>query len=230
MKVTTANVYAFNRERDAARERLEQSGAVVIGAQEAWQFGPLGGYHRLGSTLGGRPALEVPIFLRKDAATYLGGGAYRVKPDLGASYTPERWITWARFEHAGYRWCAINTHFDAALQDRDTGEVYAGAARVQWAQRHMRQLLAEIRNQRGAGYRPLVTADFNYFPRSHQDELWRWSPHIALERARLHYEWHRLDGIGVPARFEHSSARPFELPGSDHKAVSVSITLPGRNA
>lgn len=226
MKIITSNVYAWNREQDAAKQVLSDSAAVVIGAQEAWRFGEIEGYQRCGSRRGGKPAQEVPIFLRDHGTRYLGGGAYMVKPDLGDSFTPERWITWIRFAHHGHRFAAINTHLDAALQNRETGEVYHSAARVEWAETHMRRLLREVRHQRRAGYKPIVTADFNYFPRKGQTELWRWSPHLALERARLHYEWHRLDGIGVPARMEHGNAHDFELPGSDHRSVSLVLHVP----
>lgn len=228
MKIITANVYAHNRQMEDAKQTLEDTRAVVIGAQEAWRFGVMHGYSRHDGD-GERACLEVPIFLRREGTEYLGHGAYRVKPDLGASYTPERWITWLRFRHAGHQLVCINTHFDAVLQDPESGDVH-DAARVEWAAFQMRRLTAEVRKHRRDGFKPIVTGDFNYFPRPGQSEPWRWSPQVALTRNRLDYQWHRLDGIAVPSRLEATTAHDFVLPGSDHRAVYRHLDLPKRGA
>lgn len=228
MKIITANVYAFNREQEDASRVLEDSDAVAIGAQEAWRFTNLDGYSRHRGD-GGRGALEVPIFLRKRDTAYLGHAGYRVTPDLGTSVAPDRWITWCRFRHDEHRFVLINTHVNAALQDRDTGELYQ-AARVEWAERHMRAVVAEVRRHRRDGFRPIVTGDFNYYPRAGQSEPWRWSPHVALTRIRMDYKSHRLDGIAVPSVLESTTAHDFDLPGSDHRAVSVHLDLPRKAA
>lgn len=225
MRIVSANVYARNREVDQASQRLEDTNAVGIGAQEAWQFGTLAGYSKYVGA-GGRGAQEVPVFLRRRGTTYRGHGAYFVKPDLGTPITPDRWVTWVRFTFRRRRWVLINTHADAALQQPD-GDL-TRSARVRWAETHMRQLVREVRRQRRDGYRPLVTGDFNYFPRAGQTDPWRWSPHVALTRVGLHYQWHRLDGIAVPARLEAHELHDFHLPGSDHRAVSVRLDVPPR--
>lgn len=229
MKVITSNVYAWNREQDAACRVLTDTDAVVIGAQEAWRFPTPDGYTRHGEGIADgslKGAAEVPVFLRREGTTFLGEGHYKVTPDLGSSDAPDRWITWVRFAHAGHRWCLLNTHVNAALQDRDTGEVFHGQARVLWAQRHMEAIVREVKRQRRDGFRPLVTADANYYPRPGQTDVWDWSPHVALAKVRMVWHGHRLDGIGTPSTLDTGFPRDFELPGSDHRSLAVRITLP----
>lgn len=220
----SANVYGHNRSAEQLRQRLEETGAVGIGGQEAFWLGHLVGYRRLCGDQG-RGALEVPIYLRRDV-TYLGHGAYKAKRDLGTPITPERWVTWARFRvGTSRRMVLINTHLDAALQNRDTGEIL-DAPRVDYAEGHMRMLAAEVRRQRRDGFLPFVTGDFNYFRRRPGQPLWRWSPQALMPRLDVSYHGHRLDGVGVPRGVAVLEAGPIALPGSDHDGVSVAVELP----
>lgn len=232
LTIVSANVYTANRRRDECREVLEDLDADVIGAQEGWWLNSLLGFNRLRADyLGGRGAVEVPIFLARDLE-YHGHGARYVHRDIpGSRVAKERWLSWCRFVKAGHRIALINGHINAALQQPD-GDVYR-ADRVDLARRHMKAIVREVRRTKADGYLPFVTLDSNYRRRAGQDvdELWRWSPHVALDRVGLKWISHGLDGVAVPVELDVRASlrypRDFVLPGSDHRGVRIDVDLPG---
>lgn len=228
VKIITANVYTANHSELQAREALESRGADLIGTQEAHWLAGLDGYKRhRPDWAGDRFSVHNAIFLSQ-VHRYEGHGGYRVTDTIeGDKFGPARWITWCRGLVDGHQLVHIDTHINAQIQNRTTGALHSGP-RVDEARKHMRALVREIRRQRADGWDPVVTLDSNYARRDGQRRLWRHSPHRAFPRAGLLYLPRHIDGIAVPKGSTVQVAGPFDIPGSDHRGLELTVDIPRR--
>lgn len=224
--VKTANVYVANRRKTDAADAFAADVADVIGTQESWWLHGIPGYRRFrAATLAGHHTVQNAIFLRS-GYDYEGHGAYRVTHGIpGDKFAPDRWIVWLRFRaENGHRLCAIDTHINAVIQRR-SGKLRPGP-RLAQAEIQMRALYREIREQRAAGYDPIVTLDANYARKARQRRLWRWSPHRTFARAGLDYYAHGIDGIAVPRGSRIAEAGRYLIPGSNHAGFELIAEIP----
>lgn len=225
LHIVTANVYTANKREDAAEQALERRKADVILTQESHWIARLSGY-RL-SRASQPPGTDrhstqnaVHVLARHP---YEGHGAYRVTDELeGDKFAPDRWITWERFLAHGHPVCAISTHVNAVLQNKD-GTMRKGP-RIDQARLHMLALGREIQRQQRDGFDVVVGLDANYANKGQR--LWRHSPHRTFPRAGLRYVPRHIDGIALPKVAKVHGAGSFDVPGSDHRGFELTAEIP----
>lgn len=234
MKVVSANFYRGNSKPLEAARMLRDMHAHVVGVQEAVRR------HRLIMTTMRKDYLgfagsedvkagrEVPVFLQKnEQIRYLGDGAYLVSDRVDPSNSgiaPDRFLTWVRFEFKGRKYCLINIHPNAVVQNKKTGGFLKGLKRVREYKKSMRQLEQEIKAQQNDGFAVLVTGDLNWRPIGQR--VFKWSPVAVFERNGLEFVNVGVDYVAWQSNAFKMHGK-FVIPkgenGSDHPWVGVNL-------
>lgn len=130
----------------------------------------------------GQHSREVPIALRRAPVTILERvELVRLSRDIpGPGTGNDRWMNVVRFTHRGHPYFHVATHWNAAIQDRETGKMKQNA-RVDATVTASQLLLSEVGRLIAEGREGWVTADFNY--RVHHVpgfRLWEHSPQTCF--------------------------------------------------
>lgn len=153
---------------------------------------------------GGRP-IEIPGFVNKKLANEIDFQYIAISPGIAnVSFVKPRGITLMKYilkvtdKHGKtekQKVAHIHTHWDAALQNKDTGGVYTNAKRVAFARDNSRRIEALARRLMEHGWAVFITGDFNYrnFKWLARFRLWYYSPQRMFKRLKLHYEEQGLD-------------------------------------
>lgn len=224
IRVLVANVYVGNRRVRDDLELFQEIGPDVVGVSEGHRLPrtlPYG-FRRWQTGKGGKWSREVPVLVRRSKAIdvqaqrYVKGAEgvrdYARKGHRWTRVGKPRWITVVRLEKDGRPVSIINTHMHAAIVGKK-GQPLLGSRRVRQYRTHMKRLLQVVREERAAGFEPIVTGDLNYPPRG---DRWRWAPDVALKRVGLEYVQHRVDGFAADPEVFEISHDLIEPKGSDH--------------
>lgn len=211
-------VQVENNARRAAKSRARSIGFTEI------DKGPVDDVSKLrrampGYTLyapdKGQHSREVPIALRKNPLIKASASSIQVSKDLGPGISNDRWmtiLTW-QFRASKRKTAHINTHWNAAIQDRPTGRLKA-SARSKAMNNAGRRLEAVIRLLLMQGYDVIVTGDFNYRSDKDASRAWYYSPENIFKRTGL--KWHNdgLDWIAWSKGLKKKNIKTIQ-PGHD---------------
>lgn len=235
MRIVSANLYVGSKQKRKDAIKLDSLNAVAYGLQEAAYSDHIvmnvmrDEYHLFSAAEAGKSGREVPILLRKKGVNYLGDGAYLVSRRVKANNTgiaPDRYLTWVRYEYKNKKYCLINMHPNAVVQNRNTGRFRSKKIkRVREYIASMKELQEEIRQQRRDGYTPIVTGDLN-FRDIKAAKLVRWGPVAVLKRCGMAYQAVGLDYVAWDKkRLAKKSSRVISASktGSDHPWIVVNL-------
>ena len=141
---------------------------------------------------GGRP-IEIPMIANRASTYKLDYKYFPISPgNPEVDFSVPRGISVLRYElrsktHA-LKVAHIHTHWEAALQDRQTGKIKSNQ-RVEWTIENSIKLESLIKRFKEEGYAVFVTGDFNYRDYSWRERfrLWRYSPQKIFKRTSLKY-------------------------------------------
>lgn len=235
MRIVSANLYVGSKQKLKDAQILSGLKAVAYGLQEA-AYGDdevmrvMGKeYNLFAAAEAGKSGQEVAVLLQKAGTTYLGDGAYlvsdRVRPD-NRGIAPDRYLTWVRYEYKGKKYCLINMHPNAAVQNRETGRFLSKKLkRVQEYIKSMKELEEEIVAQKADGFIPIVTGDLNFRDIKAAASV-RWSPTAIFNRNNMHYQAVGLDYVAWDARRLTKTRIKIiqsSQTGSDHPWIVVDL-------
>lgn len=223
LDVLVANVYQGNKRIEDDLRLFQELDPIAVGVSEGWRLPRTWkyGFRRVRSRKGGRYSDEVPILVRRRGVEIVSErfvlGARGIRHPRG--WSNPRWITVARLRVDGRPVSIVNTHMHAVVQGK-SGRVLKNARVAQYEQ-HMKRLLEIVREEREAGFAPIVTGDLNYRLKGvirTRRQSWRWGPFKALKRAGLRYRNKGVDGFAYdPDDFEERKrAKRLRSIGSDH--------------
>lgn len=235
MKIVSANVYVGSKQKRKDAIKLDSLNAVAYGLQEAAYsdrifMNVMGDeYHRFSAAEAGKSGKEVPILLRKRGVEFLGDGAYliseRVKPN-NTGIAPDRYLTWVRYKYKNVKYCIINVHPNAVVQNKKTGRFLSKKMkRVSQYIASMKRLQAEIKRQQNDGFVVIVTGDMN-FRDIKAAKLVRWGPVAIFKRCGLTYHAVGLDYVAWDSeKLVKKSMRviPASQTGSDHPWIVADL-------
>lgn len=160
----------------------------VLGPQEA-QYRVYWDSHR------GRP-IEIPMFVDRLRVDEHSFEYIPVSPgDPDSRIVKPRGLSILRYTFRDRLIAHLHTHWDAVLQDRETGKPLFRTKRVRFARDNARLIERKATRLMEQGYAVFITGDFNYrdFPLLDKFVLWRYSPHRIFERLGLKWHENRLD-------------------------------------
>lgn len=168
---------------------------------------------------------EVPVAVRRTRRFRVTlVDAFQLSDDLpGKGIGNDRWMTIVEYERRGLlktrKYVHIATHWNAALQNRETGELLRSDRVRTMAESAGPLLEVAIRRYLAAGFTVFVTGDFNYRRPRLGVKLWYWSPQEIFTRCGLA---HREDGLDYIAwsrdmrLAKYTVIRPGAVNKSDH--------------
>lgn len=235
MRIVSANLYVGSKQKSKDAKRLDSLNAVAYGLQEA-NTGTdevlrvmRDEYHLFAAAEAGKSGREVPVLLRKRGVKYLGDGAYlishRDRPN-NKGIAPDRYLTWVRYEFQGKKYCLINLHPNAAVQNKKTGRFLSKKIkRVREYIKSMKELEEEIKAQKADGFIPIVTGDLN-FRDIKAAALVRWSPVAVFKRNNMDFQAVGLDYVAWDRR--RLTKRKMKIiqasqTGSDHPWIVLDL-------
>jgi hypothetical protein len=144
---------------------------------------------------------EIPIAFKKQRRYFVERDRLvKLSNDLGPGIANDRWLNILEFRRRSmfgrnqFGYFHMNTHWNAAIQDRPTGRI-KDVARARAMNLAGARLENEIKRMLSAGREGFVTGDFNYRGEKQASEDWYWSPENIFERTRMHYRNVGLDWI-----------------------------------
>ena len=168
---------------------------------------------------------EVPIALRSSVVTQLERvELIQLSHDIpGPGTGNDRWMNIVRFRHQENPYFHVATHWNAAIQDRETGKMNDNP-RVDAAVTASRLLLTEVTQLLEEGREGWVTGDFNY--RVHNTpgfQLWEHSPQSCFTKLAMTWFEDGLDYMAWTAGLQLRKNSQVEIlergtdrNGSDH--------------
>lgn len=144
---------------------------------------------------GGRP-IEIPMIGNRAETSDFRFHYAEISPGVdGSSYIKPRGVSILRYKFRGEKIAQIHTHWDAVLQDRDTGKIFDRTKRVRWAKRSAIFIQKMARRLKELGYAVFITGDFNYrnFKWIQRFRLWYHSPQRMFKRLGMGYKEEGLD-------------------------------------
>lgn len=193
---------------DAIKEELKDTHRVIIGKERSIN------------------TLDVPVVVKRKGIRVIRHWSRQIsvraqKENIGAP----RNATVVRFKKDGVRYSFINTHTNAAVQSRKTGEhLPTSIRRVSEYVAGMIVLEAMIHNARRRGDVIILTGDLNY--RADRGGVWKFSPQSLFRRTRLRYISHGPDYIACSRslRFKDIRIVPTRMTGADHAWIVATLT------
>ncbi len=201
MRIATANFYVGNTQPRKDAEQLRQLNVDIAGIQE----GHSGNLIAIRDVLKndyrvfvGGSAIEyqdTPILVHKEYKVLKSWSRRISRRSQKENIGMPRTATAVRIDHDKKKWTVINTHTNAAVQDRETGApLPTRIKRVAEFVAGMIILEAMIRNAKRTSNYVVVTGDLNY--RTVQSGVWKFSPQALFERTKMDFEVRGLDYIG----------------------------------
>ena len=238
MRVSTSNFYVGNKQPRKDAAFLLQQGIDLGGIQEG--HGNAKDIEAVAKTAGthnvfwgsGKDAekdfatLDVPVVYRKTLKvkriwTRLISHRAQVK-NIGMP----RAATAIRFFHNNQSYTFINTHTNAAVQNRNTGEPLSTKInRVVEYIAGMVVLQAMITNAKRRGDHVILTGDLNYRVRRPGATIWQHSPQALFAANKMTYVNSGLDYIAYTGGLVASNFKiiPTTQTGSDHPWLVVDL-------
>src|SRR6478609_1500147 len=235
LKVSSANFFVGNKQPVKDANYLASLNCDLNGIQE----GHSGNAEALKKTLGDTHVVfwgnrkdaekdfamqDVPVVYKKSLKTYKHWArliSHRAqKKNIGMP----RAATAVRFEKEGVNVTFINTHCNAAVQNRETGQPFSRKVRrVAEFIAGMIVLEQMIKNAQKRGDKVVLVGDLNYAPT--KAGIWRYSPQAMFKRRKMHYRNHRIDYIGYSREFKPSNFTviPQSKMGSDHDWITLNL-------
>jgi len=235
MRIVSANLYVGSKQKLKDAQTLRDLNGVAYGLQEAW-VGDDEVMRVMGKTYdlfqgeqAGKSGQEVAALLRKSGVTYLGDGAYLISDRVDPSnkgIAPDRYLVWVRYEYRGKKYCLINLHPNAAVQNKETGKFLPKKiARVREYIKSMKELEEEIVAQKADGFIPIVTGDLN-FRNIKLAAAVRYSPTAIFKRNGMDFQAVGLDYVAWDSRrLTKKGLKVIQSSqtGSDHPWVVVDL-------
>jgi endonuclease/exonuclease/phosphatase family metal-dependent hydrolase len=235
LKVASANFYYQNKQPKKDALFLASLGVDVAGIQE----GTGGNAQDIKEALDHRydtfwrkdtdrdkqkAYLDVPVTFKKSLKVYKTWARMISKRSQKKDIGMPRAATVVRFEKEGYDVTFINTHCNAAVQNRTTKQPLSRKIRrVTEYVAGMIVLEQMVRNAKKRGDLVILVGDLNY--REQQRGVWKFSPQAMFERTGLKYRDNGLDYIAFDAKFKISD---FDVvtqnrTGSDHDWLTAVV-------
>lgn len=230
MRIATANFYVGNTQPRKDAEQLRSLGVDVAGIQE----GHSGNAYAIRDALkndyhvfiGGKAIeqLDTPVLLSKNFKAKKSWTRLISKRSQKENIGMPRTATAVRFEANGKKWCIINTHTNAAVQNRNTlAPLSTKIRRVAEYVAGMIVLETMIRNALRRDDFVVVTGDLNF--RTVKTGVWKFSPQALFSRTGLKFVNRGLDYLAYSPNLEVDNLKVIEpvKGGHDHPWLIVDL-------
>lgn len=235
MRLASINIYVGNKQLQKDVALIKTLDLDVAGYQEAHNAAdelakglPFNDILWDDKTKSSREVLVSLNLRRNRLVGVTGREVSSVSPKEETKVFKPRSINVVKFinKNDGHKYALLNYHGNAAVQDRETGVLLKAKRVVQWV-RAAGIIQRRIKQLQKAGYRVLVTGDFNYrrFPRYSKFVLDYWSPQRIFRRRGLEWVEHGLDYIAWPEKMREvkTVTVPTSQHGGDHDWVVVHL-------
>lgn len=237
LKVSSSNFYVGNKQPQKDAHFLADLGCDISGIQEGHSGNAQDiqralhkthvTYWKVGKDEQKNFAfLDVPVVYRKSGLHIIREWARQVSARAQVkNIGMQRAATAVRFEKMGHTVTFINTHLNAAVQNRTTKEpLSTKIARVAAYVQSIIVLEVMIRNAQKRGDLVVLVGDLNFSPQ--KSGVWKFSPQALFKRTGLHYRVAHIDYIAFSPEFKPSNFTeiPTSKTGSDHPWITLDLT------
>lgn len=232
IKTASANFYVGNRQPQKDAKFLASFDVDVAGIQEGHGGNngdirkALGKTHRLyhGNTFG---AIDVPILTKRELNVVSFKSRQVSKRAEIKNIGMPRNAGILRFKKDGQRFCFINTHLNAAVQNRATGEPLS--MRIKRVYEFTQSIIALeriIKNAKKRGEHVILTGDLN-FRNAPRGLTWRYSPAKLFKRTDMKFRAQGLDYVAWSdtLRMSDFEVIPTSKHGGDHPWLLANFTV-----